>query len=144
GGGEDDGPSFGFVAADRLARARADIRRNLIIGEAFDQRLEVARMNAPPEEQPVVDLLEPPAVDQPRDVGEHRKRHERKEQQPPRRALHGAVQQEGRVGGPPRYGPVHVVDREIAHPRPARMASTSAWSSGLSTSIAAMGLLISI
>ena len=73
-------------------------------------------------------------------VGEHRERDEREEQQPPRRAAHRAMEQERRVGWPPRHRPVHVVDREIAHARPARMASTSAWSSGLSTSIAGDGV----
>ena len=46
------------------------------------------------------------------------------------------MQQERRVGRAARDRPVHVVDRKIAHARPARMASTSAWSAGLSTSIA--------
>src|SRR5206468_3674849 len=97
----------------------------LAVRETLDQRLQIAWVDRPAEKQVMVDLLEPRAIDQPRDVGEHRQRHERQEQQPPWRSAGGAVKQEWRVGGPPRDRPVHVVYREIGHALPARIASTN-------------------
>src|SRR6185369_3397051 len=140
-GREDEAPSLRFVARDRLARAGPDVRRQLLFGEAIDQRLEIARVDLRAEQEGVVDLLQSRAVDQPRNISEHRQQDQRQEQQAPRRAAQRAMQEERSVGGPARHRPVHVVNRKIAHLRPARMSSARAWSSGLSTSIPATALL---
>ena len=112
---EDEAPALRLVARDRLARARTDVRCDLPRRRNFDQRLELARMDLRAEQQPMVDLLQPRAVDQPGGIGQHRQDHERQEQQPPRRPAKRAMEQERRVGRALRHRPVHVVDGEIAH-----------------------------
>ena len=86
-----------------------------LVGEAAgDQRQFLGRVVAA-EQQRVVDLLQPPAIDQLRHIGQHREQHERHQQQPPRRPPPRRVEQERRVGGDPRDRAVHVVDGEFGH-----------------------------
>ena len=49
------------------------------------------------------------------DIGQHRQCDDRREQQPPRRALKRAMDQERGVGRAARDGAVHVVDGEVGH-----------------------------
>src|SRR5205085_4781427 len=73
-------------------------------------------------------------------IGQHRTNYDRQEHQAPRRPAHRAVKQERRVGRVARDRPIHVIDCEIAHARPARISSAIVWSAGLSTSTPARGL----
>jgi hypothetical protein len=133
GGRHHQPPAGGAVGGDGLARAGHDVARDLPVGEALDHRLEPLRRDAAADQQAVVDLLQPSAVDQLRHIGEHRQEDDRHQDQPPGREGERGVDQERGVGRPPGDRPVHVVDgeqclhetREASAPRlvqlPARM-----------------------
>src|SRR5207248_9260174 len=105
------------------------------------RRLSFRWIAAATAQEAVLECLARPAAAKPRRIGENRQQPERQEQQPPRRAAHRAMEQERRISRTPRDPPVHVVNREIAHAFPDRIASVRAWSSALSTSMPASWLL---
>ena len=64
GGGRQDEPAaLRFVARDGLARAGTDVRCHLPLCEALDERSELARVDSPTEQEAMINLLEPGAVD---------------------------------------------------------------------------------
>ena len=56
-GGEDEAAALRLVARDGGAGAGADVRSKLGVGEAVDERLQVARVDLGAEQEPVVDFL---------------------------------------------------------------------------------------
>ena len=86
GSGRHHQPTPGFpVGGDAGARAGQDVAGDLPVGETLDDRLQPLRRNRVPDQQPVIDFLEPAAVDQLEQIGNHREQRERQQQQAPRR-----------------------------------------------------------
>src|SRR5690348_15617670 len=82
-GRENEASSLQFVPSDRFQRTGPDVGCDLCVGKAVDEGLQLGWMNLSAEQQMVIDLLKLSPVDQSQRVGDHRKQHDRQEQQTP-------------------------------------------------------------
>ena len=111
GGREHQPPARGLVLGDPRAGAGHDVVRDLIFGEALDDALQLRRRGRA-DQQPVIPLLEPGAIDQANRIAQRREQRNRRQHHPPRRQPPHRMPQEGAIGRPPGHRLVHVVNGE--------------------------------